>query len=247
MPAYTYTMSNDPTAPRTSTDRPTAPAAPTAFSQDGFPTEVLPTAAPVPTRRPILCAAQPERSPFADWRDQMPTAAPADRATAPAGRLAQRRERRARRAAGTAFPRVSTHRKPTSGREALRTAPVGTKVLRHLRAALAGLALAAAILTGMQLLALDGISSARQAALAQRDATATTTEQAPAQPSQPDWVTRDTGVAYDRTDPTASPLSLPSCTTSPDTPTPCLAWKSADSRHAVILEEDASLTALVRR
>lgn len=62
-----------------------------------------------------------------------------------------------------------------------------------------------------------------------------------------EWITQDTGAAYDRTDPSASPLSLPRCTTSPDTPLPCLATISPDSRRAVVLEEDASLTALVRR
>ena len=71
--------------------------------------------------------------------------------------------------------------------------------------------------------------------------------QAPQQAPQPEWVTRDTHAAYDRTDPAASPLSLPRCTTAPDTPMPCLAHISADSRHAVVLEEDASLTALDRR
>lgn len=71
--------------------------------------------------------------------------------------------------------------------------------------------------------------------------------QAPQQAPQPEWVTRDTHAAYDRTDPLASPLDLPRCTTAPDTPMPCLAHVSADSRHAVVLEEDASLTALDRR
>lgn len=122
----------------------------------------------------------------------------------------------------------------------------GTTARRHLRAALVGIALAAAILTGLQLYAAAGISSARQAALEQA---------APAPAAQPDvrsdiqadWVTEDTGAAYDRTDPTASPLDLPRCTTSPDTPLPCLATISPDSRRAVVLEEDTSLTALVRR
>ena len=61
-----------------------------------------------------------------------------------------------------------------------------------------------------------------------------------------EWVTEDTGAAYDRTNPYASPLDLPRCTTSPSTPLPCLATISPDSRRAVVLEEDASLTALVR-
>lgn len=183
-------------------------------------------------------------------------------------------------AARTAFPRVSTLPEPTDGRGGRRTPSrrpsPGTKGLRrrrpaqrpvqhpHLRAALVGLALAAALLTGLQLYAAAGISSARQAALAARTGGAAPATPAPINSSgissaddsantapsisvQPDWVTRDTGAAYDRTDPTASPLDLPRCTTSPDTPLPCLAHVSADSRHAVVLEEDASLTALVRR
>lgn len=174
-------------------------------------------------------------------------------------------------AAGTTFPRVSTHRKPTAGRVARRTAPTGTKGLRrrgtlsrHLRAALAALALAAAILIPMQLFAAQGISSARQAALTARTEQAEQTSASAAplsgqststpaspmsgqSPAQPDWVTEDASAAYDRTNPAASPLDLPRCTTSPDTPLPCLATISPDSRRAVVLEEDASLTALVRR
>ena len=63
----------------------------------------------------------------------------------------------------------------------------------------------------------------------------------------PSWVTEGAGAAYDRTGPAASPLDLPRCTSSQDTPLPCLAHVSADARHAVVLEEDASLTGLVRR
>lgn len=69
----------------------------------------------------------------------------------------------------------------------------------------------------------------------------------PAPQDAPTWATRDTGAAYDRTDPHSTPLDLPRCTTAPDTPLPCLAHVSADSRHVVVLEEDSSLTALVRR
>ena len=61
------------------------------------------------------------------------------------------------------------------------------------------------------------------------------------------WVTRDTHVPYSRDDPSATPLALPACTASPTTPMPCLAWNSADSAHAVVLEEDGSLTGLVRQ
>jgi hypothetical protein len=66
-------------------------------------------------------------------------------------------------------------------------------------------------------------------------------------PVQPDWVTEDTGAPYSKDDPTASPLALPRCTTAPSTPLPCLSHISNDSHHVVVLEEDASLTALVRR
>ena len=238
-------------------------------------TEVLPTTAAVPTRRSILHAAsaapatgavpaQPERSPFADWRGQAQTELlPAVGRPAPS-----RRERTASTTAGTAFPRVSTLPEPTAGRVARRTAPTGTKGLRrqhphlarHLRAALAGLLIAAALLTGLQLYAAAGISSARQAALEQARTSAasavpmsgqsTYTPASPMSgqsPAPSGWVTERTGAAYDRTNPAASPLDLPRCTTSPDTPLPCLATISPDSRRAVVLEEDASLTALVHQ
>ena len=240
-------MSNHPTAPHTSTDRPTAT---------------------YPTRRSVLhSGGDPSPRPFAGWRDAAPTEL-----------LPVVGPRTASTAAGTAFPRVSTHRKPTRGRVARRTAPTGTKGLllptrqagsrtrlrRHLRAALAALLIAAAILIPVQLLAAQGISSARQAALAERDAQtsasaaplsgqSTHSEQGAPSPMsgqsdpRPDWVTEHTGAAYVRTNPAASPLDLPRCTTSPDTPLPCLATISPDSKRAVVLEEDASLTALVRK
>ena len=76
----------------------------------------------------------------------------------------------------------------------------------------------------------------------------TPTAQPDARPGiQPEWVTHDSGAPYDRTDPSASPLLLPACTTSPTTPMPCLAHVSADSRHAVVLEEDGSMTGLDRQ
>lgn len=181
------------------------------------------TATARPAARPDRAApGRPAAYPataFAGWRDQTPTEEL------------------------PAFPRVSTSAKPT-----------GSRVARHLRAALAGVLIAVALLTGLQLYAAAGISSARQAALAAR--TTQATEQAAPAPAaqpdvrsdiQPDWVTEDTGAAYDRTDPASSPLDLPRCTTSPDTLLPCLATISPDSRRAVVLEEDASLTALVRR
>ena len=224
-------------------------------------TEVIPT---VPTRRSILRAAaglspsapspapQPGRGPFADWRDAAPTEElPAVPSAADRPASGARRSRR---------PRVSTLPKPTGGREALRTAPTGTKVrprhphlARHLRAALAGLLIAVALLTGLQLYAAAGISSARQAALAERDAQAAqhdeqaTEQSAPSeQAGQADapaaqWLIEGTATAA------PSPLDLPRCTTSPDTPLPCLATISPSQTRAVVLEEDASLTALVRR
>lgn len=75
----------------------------------------------------------------------------------------------------------------------------------------------------------------------------------PASTDRPDWVTRDTHAAYDRTDPHSTPLDLPRCTThsgtsaDPADALPCLASLSAGGSRAVVLEEDASLTALVRR
>ena len=125
---------------------------------------------------------------------------------------------------------------------------------RHLLQALTGTALAVAILTGLQLYAASGIAQARQAALAARSSRVTTQteqaqpEQATAQPAaQPEWVAEDTGAPYSPVDPSASPLSLPRCTTSPSTPLPCLATVSPNSTRVVVLEEDASMTAIVRR
>lgn len=181
-----------------------------------------------PTRRSILRASGASgtrpltgQSPFAGWRDQAPT---------------------------ELLPVVADRR--TERRE-----------LRHprLRAALAGIALAAILLGALQAYAAAGIASARQAAL--QSAQSPMSGQAASMSDRtlgrasnvrsdisPGWVTEDTGAPYDRTNPHASPLrDLPRCTTSPDTPLPCLATISPDSRRAVVLEEDASLTALVRR
>lgn len=223
----------------TETGRPGRP------SSNGCPTEVIPTVTQVPARRSILAAAragaartaQPAQpGPFADWRGQCPTeeltAVPAVHRRRPS--------------------RVSTSAKPTGSRsdrrERDRAAARRARARRHLRAAMAGILIAAALLGSLQLLALDGISSARQAALAeqsaaQHDASATAT---PAQPEQADapaaqWTVEGTTAAA------PSPLDLPRCTTSPDTPLPCLATISPDSRRAVVLEEDGSLTALVAR
>lgn len=222
-------------------------------------TEIIPTVAPVPVRRSILHAARAASAPtpLAGWRDATPTEElPAGSSDAGHPAIGTRRSRR---------PRVSTSPKPTGSRGAAqapsRSSLARTKVLRHLRAAMAGLLIAAALLTGLQLLALDGISSARQAALEQARTPAASTAplsgqstSTPASPMsgqsdpKPDWVTERTGAAYDRTNPAASPLDLPRCTTSPDTPLPCLATISPSQTRAVVLEEeDASLTALVRR
>lgn len=76
---------------------------------------------------------------------------------------------------------------------------------------------------------------------------------APAAQVASTWVTSDTRAPFDRTDPAASPLDLPRCTTrsgtspDPSDALPCLASLSADGSRAVVLEEDASLTGLVRR
>ena len=77
-------------------------------------------------------------------------------------------------------------------------------------------------------------------------------DRASAAPSQPGWVTEDTGAPYSKDDPAASPLDLPRCTTAQDTPLPCLAStfpqnSNENPAHAVVLEEDASLTGLVRQ
>ena len=155
---------------------------------------------------------------------------PAQPTSHPAGRLTRLHERRAR----------AEHR-----RQARR---------RRLLQALTGVLIAVAVLTGLQLYAAQGIASARRGALAERDAqsigqTSTAqTEQAVTRPAaQPEWVTEDTGAPYSSVDPSASPLPLPRCTTSPSTPLPCLATISPNSTRVVVLEEDASLTALVRR
>ena len=238
-----------PSTARLAAPRLAAPSS-TTFSQDDCPTEVLPVVAPAapvpaPARRSILHSAASAPAPFAGWRDATPTEAlPAVSSSSSSSSSPRRRDRPARRPS-------------------------------HLRAALSGLLIAVALLIPMQLFAAHGISSARQAASAARSdrASRTQPEQAspvasPAttlsgqsthseqgapsalsgqSPAQPEWVTEHTGAAYDRTNPHASPLTLPRCTASPDTPLPCLATISPSQSRAVVLEEDASLTALVRR
>jgi hypothetical protein len=106
---------------------------------------------------------------------------------------------------------------------------------RHLRHALVGTLLAAALLTGLQLYAAAGIADARQAALAP----ALPAGQSPSAP-QTGWLLEGTTTAA------PSPIDLPRCTASPDTPLPCLATLSPSQDRAVVLEEGASLTAVVR-
>ena len=128
--------------------------------------------------------------------------------------------------------------------------PLSGRARRHLRAALAGVLAASALLTGLSLYAADGISSARQAAIeqARSQAAQPAPQQTPSAPADPpEWTVHGTDAPYVRTDPAASPLDLPRCTTAPDTPMPCLAHISNDSRHVTVLEEDASLTGLDRR
>ena len=111
---------------------------------------------------------------------------------------------------------------------------------RHLRHALVGTLLAAALLTGLQLYAAAGISDARQAALEQAALAPSPPRRAVPPAPQTGWLIEGTTTAA------PSPLGLPRCTTSPDTPLPCLATLSPSQDRAVVLEEDASLTAVVR-
>ena len=277
-------------------DRPTT-AQPTGRTADR-PTATFPTGQWLADQAAI---EQAHRERLADlWEDATPTEQlPVVGLGAPAAGAAP-----AAPAARTAFPRVSTLPEPTGGRggeqpSSRRPSPGTTGPRRqrpiqhpHPRRAQAGILIAAALLTGIQLYAASGISSARQAALqsaresAGASAYSTPSDAAPSRPeqaapeheggqqspmsgqtpapatmsdrtsaapmsgqtdTQSEWVTQDTGAPYVRTNPHASPLDLPRCTTSPTTPMPCLAHVSADSRHAVVLEEDASLTGLVAR
>lgn len=147
-----------------------------------------------------------------------------------------------------------TEELPAVGRQGLADRPATrqarpSRASRHLRAALAGALAATALLTGLSLYAADGIGSARQAALEQARAQAArpASQQTPSTPAPAEWTVHGTNAPFRPTDPLASPLDLPRCTTSPSTPLPCLATVSADSRHVTVLEEDASLTGLDRR
>lgn len=181
------------------------------------PTQILPTAGPAgPVRRSIFPKGTLPTSTAALPAVTLPTAAGADwRGQALTEELG-------------AVPARALHRSPG-------------RALRHLRHALVGTLLAAALLTGLQLYAAAGISDARQAALEQAAlAPALPAGQSPSAP-QTDWLIEGTTTAA------PSPLDLPRCTTSPDTPLPCLATISPSQDRAVVLEEDASLTALARR
>lgn len=306
MTAYTYTMSNHDShpAPQPSTDRPTAtyptsrPAAPTAYplpegwridpagylpqpsadggtaaarleEADATPTVVLPAKAA--TREAILPTPFPEVGPaLAATPGTTADAAFTARAGARVGARVYHTAQTDRRSAPCTMgrrERLALQRGRRERRE---------RVRRHLRAALTAIALAAALLSVLQAYAAQGISQARQAALAARteggapaaapasapsstmsgqtSAPTTMSDRTSATPmsgqtdTHSDWVTQDTGAPYVRTNPHASPLAdLPRCTTSPTTPMPCLAHVSTNSDRAVVLEEDGSLTALVRR
>ena len=239
---------------------------------DATPTVVLPAEAV--TRRAIL------PTPF-------PEVGPALAATPGAAADAAFIARAGARAGARVYHTAQTDRRSTSrtegrlARTERRALPRGRRerrerVRRHLRAALTAIALAAALLSVLQAYAAQGISQARQTALAARTGgaaptaapTAATSSTMSGQTPTPatmsdrtsttpmsgqtdvrsDWVTQDTGAPYVRTNPHASPLTeLPRCTTSPTTPMPCLAHVSANSDRVVVLEEDGSLTALVRR
>ena len=121
----------------------TAPApTPAPTPADDRPTEVLPAAPGVPTRRSILRSALPasqaSADPFADWRGQAVTE---ELAAVPAP---SRRNRHARRSAC----RHSVAR-------------------RHLRCALAGTLLAVVAVTGLSSYAAAGVADARSTALCQ--------------------------------------------------------------------------------
>lgn len=193
------------------------------------PTQPLPTAGPtgpVPVRRSIFPKG----------------ACPAPTATHPAVSLPAVT---LPAAAGAGWRgQAQTEELPACPRVSTSTRPTGSRVARHLRAALTGIALAAALLTSLQLYAAAGIADARQAALAEQAARRDVPRTEQAEQADAPLPAVD-GRGYGDRGP--SPLGLPRCTTSPDTPLPCLATISPDSTRAVVLEEDASLTALVRR
>lgn len=208
-------------APQTSTDRPTAtyPTDPAAIWADpaGYPTDWLADRTPT--------ATYPAGYPQAAQAAQAPQAAPHVTTNAPQNE----------------GPIQDMGRPGILARPSMRWHPS----LMQLATA-AVVALLAFI--SLQHLALDGIASARRAAIEQARATPAAT----AAPLQPDWVTEDTHAPYSKDDPTASPLDLPRCTTAQDTPLPCLAStfpqnSNENPTRVVVLEEDASLTALARR
>lgn len=92
-----------------------------------------------------------------------------------------------------------------------------------------------------------GPSPSTQPAFTRVNSPSPSTQPSSSPQGAPAWVTRDTGAPYSKDDPAASPLDLPRCTAGASTPLPCLASLSPDGSRAVVLEEDASLTGLVRR
>ena len=192
---------------------------------DDCPTAAIPAIPAIPTRRsilrPALPASQASAAPFEGWRGQAQTE---ELAAVPTSSRSNRHARR------SPIPRHPLRR---------------TRIRRHLRCALIGTLLAIIAISGLSAYAAAGIADARQAALEQAssqpgEAPSTAAEPAPAAPAS-GWVIEGTTVDV------PSPLDLPRCTTSPDTPLPCLATSSPSQDRAVVLEEDASLTALVRR
>ncbi len=247
-------MSNRTSAPHT--DRPSAPQ-PT-------PSTDRPTAT-YPTGRP---------GPFAGWRDRTPTGqVPVVAAPIPSGQPAPSRvSTRPEPTDGRETPIQDMGRPGILSRPSMAWHPslMQLAIGAALVAALLGACNVAAIQAHRQARAYCHALVVSDWDRAQRECRGTgegtpQPEQAspqPARPGQPpapaqqapaqqtpaaEWTVHGTDSPYDRTDPHASPLDLPRCTTAPDTPMPCLAHVSADSAHATVLEEDASLTGVDRR
>lgn len=124
------------------------------------PTQTPPTQTP-PTAGPAGPAGPTGPVPTVTRTSIFPKGAcPAPTATLPAVTLPA--------AAGAGWRgQAQTEELPACPRVSTSTRPTGSRVARHLRAALVGIALAAALLTGLQLYAAAGIADARQAALAE--------------------------------------------------------------------------------
>ena len=146
-------------------------------------------------------------------------------------------------------PSTRGRRPALSRRERLARADRRRQALRrHLRAALAAIALAAALLTGMQLYAAAGITQARQAALAARDEGAATAAASAATPAsyetEPKHARNNQAAPASRTEgasptPPASPAAAPSSTMSGQT----AAWVTQDT-GAPYSKDDAAATPL---